>query len=114
MKITRVHIGELIREKVEQNGISKAKFAELLHIQRQNIEKTVFLKHSIDTDLLCRICETLECNFFDYYRDEDERCNKINYKQELKAKLIVELGKEKQDKVFKFVFGENNIELLNK
>lgn len=114
MKINRVNIGQLIREKVEQKGISKAKFAELLHIQRQNIEKTVFQKCSIDTDLLCRISEVLDCNFFNYYKDKDEKCNKIDYRQELRAKLTIELGTEKQDRTFRFVFGENNIEIFNK
>lgn len=48
---------------MDENGLSKAKFAELLGIARQNIEKTVFQKHSLDTDLLCNISEVLNCNF---------------------------------------------------
>lgn len=114
MKINRVNIGEIIREKVEQSGMSKAKFAEAIGVQRQNIEKTIFAKHGIDTDMLCNISEVLGCNFFDYYIQGSAECNKMNYKQELKAKLTIELGEEKQDKIFRFVFGENNIEILNK
>lgn len=63
MKINRLNIGEEVRKKVEESGLSKAKFAELLGIARQNIEKTVFQKHSLDTDLLCNISEVLNCNF---------------------------------------------------
>lgn len=63
MKINRLNIGEEVRRKVEESGLSKAKFAELLGIARQNIEKTVFQKHSLDTDLLCNISEVLNCNF---------------------------------------------------
>lgn len=111
MRIKRVNIGEIIRNKVEVSGMSKAKFAESVGIQRQNIEKTVFSKHSIDTDLLCNICEVLDCNFFEYYSSNEVVCNKINYKQELKAKLTIELGEERKDKVFRFVFGENDIEI---
>ena len=44
MKINRLNIGEEVRRKVEESGLSKAKFAELLGIARQNIEKTVFQK----------------------------------------------------------------------
>ena len=115
MKIRRNNIGDIIREKVDEAGMSKAKFAENLGIARQNIDKTVFLKHSIDTDLLCRISEVLNCNLFDYYIDEDG-CNKVDYslRRELKAKLTIEMGEEKQDRLFRFVFGENNIEILNK
>lgn len=115
MKINRLNIGEEIRKKVEERGMSKAKFAELLGIARQNIEKTVFQKHSLDTDLLCNISEVLNCNFFDYYKS-NILCNKIDYieQKEIKATLTIEMGAEKKEQILRFVFGENNIEILNK
>ena len=76
MNINRLNIGEEVRKKVDENGLSKAKFAELLGIARQNIEKTVFQKHSLDTDLLCNISEVLNCNFFDYYKSDSPSKNK--------------------------------------
>lgn len=42
MKINRLNIGEEVRKKVDESGLSKAKFAELLGIARQNIEKQYF------------------------------------------------------------------------
>ena len=115
MRIERVNIGEIIREKVEASGMSKAKFAESLNIARQNIEKTVFQKHSIDTDLLTSISEVLGCNLFDYYRGEGE-CNNSDYmrcRKEVKAHLTIEMGEEKQDKTIRFIFGENEVKILN-
>ncbi|WP_418946345.1 helix-turn-helix domain-containing protein [Phocaeicola coprocola] len=115
MKINRLNIGEEVRKKVEERGMSKAKFAELLGIARQNIEKTVFQKHSLDTDLLCNISEVLNCNFFDYYKS-DILCNKIDYTKtkEIKATLTIEMGAEKKEQILRFMFGNNNIEILNK
>lgn len=115
MKINRLDIGQEVRKKVEESGMSKAKFAELLGIARQNIEKTVFQKHSLDTDLLCKISEVLNCNFFDFYKS-DEMCNLGDYKQkqEVKAVLSIEFGAEKKEQVFRFMFGDNNVEILNK
>lgn len=115
MKINRLNIGEEVRRKVEERGMSKAKFAELLGIARQNIEKTVFQKHSLDTDLLCNISEVLNCNFFDYYKSSTS-CNKIDYtnQKEIKATITIEMGAEKKEQILRFVFGENNIEILNK
>lgn len=115
MKIQRVDIGSIIRELVESKGMSKAEFAKTVGIARQNIEKTVFQKASLDTDLLCRISEELDCNLFDYFLTDDT-CNKKNYstKKEVKAVLSIEMGAEKKEQVMKFVFGENNIEILNK
>lgn len=115
MKINRLNIGQEIRKKVEERGMSKSKFAELVGIARQNIEKTVFQKHSLDTDLLCNISEVLDCNFFDYYKTDFD-CNKTDYKcrQEVKAVLSIELGTERKEQVLRFMFGDNNIEILNK
>ncbi len=113
MKINRVHIGEIIKQIVDERKMSKASFAQSLNIQRQNIDKTVFTKNSLDTDLLCRISEVLNCNLFKYYID-DELCN-TNTLHEIKAVLTIEMGAEKQDKKLRFVFGENNLEMnINK
>lgn len=42
MEIKKVNLGELIRKKVEESGLTQAKFAELIGLQRQNVKKTVF------------------------------------------------------------------------
>lgn len=112
MKIKRVNLGEIVREKVEAKGWSKAKFSEYLGIARQNVEKTIFQKHSLDSDMICNISEVLGCNLFDYFIDQDAS-NEKDYKvrHELKAKLTIELGEETQDRTYKFVFGENKIEI---
>ena len=113
MKIERVDIGRSIRERVVENGISNAAFARMINIQRQNVEKTVFSKNSIDTDLLILISDVLDYNFFQLYQPEED-CNKKDYSQrEVKATLTVEFGEKKQDRTFKFLFGDNNIEIVD-
>jgi len=106
MKLERFNLGKLIKEKVEEKGISQAQFAREIGLQRQNVVKTVFEKNSIDTNLLCVISEVLECNFFDYFKS-----NNSDDKTELKATITIELGKEKKDRTVRFVFGENDIKL---
>lgn len=107
MKIKRINIGEIIRDKVLEKGISKAAFAKSIGIQRQNIEKTVFERISLDTELLCRISEQLECNLFSYYQNEDG-CNTtdydINRTKRLKATVTIDIEDIKQEKVIEFVF----------
>lgn len=110
MKMNRVNLGEIIHQIVREKGWSDAEFAKNLNIARQNIKKTVFEKHSLDTDLLCSICEVLDCNLFDYF----SACNQNDYPQtpkEIKAKITIEMGAEKQDKTFRFVFGQNKVEI---
>lgn len=82
-------------QKVEESGMSKAKFAELVGIARQNVEKTVFSKHSLDTDLLCRISEVLDCNFFDYYRSDTE-CNTKDYTMPVNLRAVLTILTDKQ------------------
>jgi len=106
MKIERINIGEIIREKVTEKGLSDAEFARSVGIARQNVKKTVFEKASLDTNLLCEISEVLECNLFDYFKS-----NNADDKTELKATITIELGKEKKDRTLKFTFGDNNIKL---
>jgi transcriptional regulator with XRE-family HTH domain len=112
MKINRVNIGEMIKNKVAEKGISDAAFAKSINIQRQNIKKTIFSKNSVDTDLLILISEILDFDFFQYYR-KDDISNTKDYR-EVKGVLSVEFGTEKKDQVFRFVFGENNLEISNK
>jgi transcriptional regulator with XRE-family HTH domain len=109
MKIERVNLGEIVRQKVEEKGLSQAEFAKRIGIARQNVVKLVFAKASLDTNLVCRISEELGCNLFDYFKS-----NTANDKTELKATITIEIGKEKKDRTVRFVFGENDIEILNK
>lgn len=118
MKYERVYIGEVIRQVVAERGMSSLAFAKLIGKQRQNMEISIYKKASLDTGLLVLISEALNYDFFKYYRpvdQEGEDCNK-NYDNEdnLKATLTIELKKEKKDQVLKLVFGENNLEILNK
>lgn len=57
-----IHIGSLIKEKVEERGLSISDFARLLHYERTNIYK-IFKRRSIDVDLLIRISHVLEYDF---------------------------------------------------
>lgn len=106
MNIERVNLGELILAKVNEKKLSKAKFAESVGIARQNVDKTVFAKHGLDTDLLCVISEVLDFNFFQCFAP----CNKNDY-NEVKATITIEMGAEKHKKSFKFKLGDNEVKV---
>lgn len=107
MKMNKVNLGEVVRQIVEGKGLTKAEFAKSIGIQRQNIEKTVFAKHSLDTDLVCKINESLDCNLFDYYTKGNTNDDIRN----VVANLTIRLGSEAHDKTFVFQFGKNNVEI---
>lgn len=51
-------IGELIREKVEESGMTITEFAKRIHTSRRNVYQ-IFSKNSIDTDTLHNIAKVL-------------------------------------------------------
>jgi len=87
-----------------------AYFAQSIDSQKQNVERKVFSQKGIDTELLIKISEVLNFNFFDCYKS-DSKSNYFRVQKELKATLTIEMGEEKQDKTFSFLFGENNIKI---
>ena len=58
-----MHIGSLIRQKVDEKGITVVRFAEQLACTRANVYK-IFSKKSIDTDTLMRVSVILDFDFF--------------------------------------------------
>ncbi len=69
-----IHIGSLIKEKMEERVLSVSDFAHALHYERTNIYK-IFKRSSIDVDLLLRISEVLAYDFLRevYLADEPRR-----------------------------------------
>ena len=69
-----IHIGSLIKEKMEERGLSVSDFAHALHYERNNIYK-IFKRSSSDVDLLLRISEVLAYDFLRevYLADEPRR-----------------------------------------
>lgn len=112
MKIQEIDLGGFILNLLQEKGISKGEFADRIGIKRQNANRDIFEKKSLDTNLVRRISEYLDYNLFTLFLDD----NQYDYikKQELKATLTIVMGKEKQDKSFHFVFGENNVEIKDK
>jgi transcriptional regulator with XRE-family HTH domain len=63
-----VHIGEIIRQRFEESGLSKTAFAKKINKSSQNVY-TIFKRKSIDTFLLQQIGEALQHDFFQYFYD---------------------------------------------
>lgn len=58
-----IHIGELIKARLEQVERSPGWLARRINCDRTNIYK-IFQRQSIDTELLARISKALEYDFF--------------------------------------------------
>ena len=62
------HIGHLIRQEVERQGLTVVALARKLSCSRTNIYK-IFDRQSIDTDQLFRISSLLHTDFFHIYSE---------------------------------------------
>lgn len=66
-KTEGIHIGKIIRAQLEAVGMGKSEFGRRLNTSPQNVFG-IFKRDSIDTNLLKRIGEVLNHNFFSYYQ----------------------------------------------
>lgn len=64
----RIHIGNLIHDKLKEDGRSGTWLAEKINCNGSNISK-ILKRPSINIDLLLDISLALEKNFFLYYSD---------------------------------------------
>ncbi len=67
-----MHIGQLIKQKMEEEGKTVSWLARNLSYCRTNVYK-IYDKKSIDTDLLMRISALLEYNIFLDYTNEFDK-----------------------------------------
>jgi hypothetical protein len=61
-----IHIGQMIKTRLEETGMKKSEFARRINRTSQNVYD-IFQRKSIDTDLLSTISHILDCNFFEPY-----------------------------------------------
>jgi plasmid maintenance system antidote protein VapI len=59
-----IHIGKLIKEKLDEKKMTKAEFARRIHIHRSTVY-LLFEQKSIDVELLLAISKVLEYNFIE-------------------------------------------------
>ena len=71
-----IHIGQLIRQKQEEKGISISEFARNIHCDRSNIYN-IYSRNSIDIELLISISKALDFDFIsNYYLPHNTNDNK--------------------------------------
>jgi predicted transcriptional regulator len=77
-----VHIGALIKQKLEDSKMSPLTFANKINCCRTNIYR-IFKSKSIDIDQLILISEVLDYDFLSCYYCTEDRNNKENDKLSL-------------------------------
>ena len=68
----RIHVGELIKERLKEEGKSVVWLAQELGCHRTNVYN-IFEKSSLDTNILRRISIVIQHNFFEYLQDDTQK-----------------------------------------
>jgi len=64
-----IHLGKIIRQTLRQQGRSVTWLARQLPCDRSNLYK-IFSKHTLDTEILYRISQLLDTDFFALFSDQ--------------------------------------------
>jgi len=107
-----IKIGERIKEVVKSKKIHVTELAKALGTERSNLYN-IFRRRSIDTDLLKKIGQYVE---YDFFQDllEPETVKKIAIKENVKkSKIFLEIDLS-EDEIIKIGFAEKILKILKK
>ena len=65
-----IHIGQLIKEKVTEKRLSQEALGKMINTTKQNVGN-IYKRRSIDTQLLLKLCNVLEFDFFEAFYTEE-------------------------------------------
>lgn len=97
-----IHIGNQIKQLLEEKGLSISEFARRINFSRENVY-SIFKRQTLDTGLLQKINKVLDYDFFQYYdanakvstvREDDTVVYKISTSKTKLLKAISSLQKE--------------------
>lgn len=61
--LKEIHLGEAIRKRVEEIGITKTEFGRRIGVPQQHVNR-IFERDTMETKRLIKVCRALEFNFF--------------------------------------------------
>lgn len=83
--IMSLHIGEEIKKVFDKSGMKVQAFADKINYSRQNVNG-IFKRSSLDTDLLLKISNVLNHDFFTLYVKQENILNEHQEKYHTKSK----------------------------
>ena len=96
-----LHIGKLIKDKLQEQQVSVIKFASKINTTRENVYG-IFKRKSIDTEMLIKISIALQFNFFTIISDSTN-----TYLNKPDNALNNEVSKSNIIKEYDFIIREN-------
>lgn len=105
-------IGQIIEERVRASKMEITTFAKAINSERSNVYN-IFKRDSIDTELLKKIGQVLDYDFFIHFLD-NETIEKIKISDSIKkSKILIEIEMSETE-IMKIGFEEKILQILNK
>jgi len=99
---------------METRGLNQIDLAEYCGISESAVNKYLNLQNALSIDNLSKMASGLGLRVIDIITYPVVLKNESKDEDPVEAFLQLRLTKDKKDQVLKLVFGENNIEILNK
>ena len=100
---------------LRDNDIAQARMAEYAGTTPSQFSKILSGQVKLTLEQISRIATSLSMSEIDIITYPDKYVKQSEKQSEpVEAVLQIKLQKEKKDQVLKFVFGENNLEILNR
>lgn len=93
----------------EKHNFSQDQMAEKMNITQSKYARFESGRTKTDLETLINFCDKLNLSLKEFFVYPDKLQQNNN---DLKAILQIELREDKKDQVLKFIFGDNNLELL--
>lgn len=94
-----VNIGKIIEDEFNASGLQVSYFAQKINTSKRNVYN-IFKRKSLDTNLLLKISEILEKDFFSIYSDKLKKTeNGIDILNDRRKKYDIETQEKKKIKV---------------
>ena len=105
-----------IRKIIKDRDISKKTFGEYVWTGASQFSKILNGEVQLSLRQISNIATNIGLREIDLftYPDIYEKAHKRDFSEEVRAMLTIELSQRKKEQVLKLVFGENNLEILNK
>lgn len=107
-------IADNVRKAMKDAGSYQARLALEADISEKSLSKILNGEQKMTLDYLSKIAKALSLREIDLFTYPDRYVCADDSRIPTEVLLQLRLTKEKKDQVLKLVFGENNIEILNK
>lgn len=112
---SKIHpVIDKLRKIINDKGLTQAAMAEYAGTTGSQFSKILSGEVQISLWQLSNIATNLNMDIIDIFTYPEKYISNKDLNNDITASLTIQLKKEKKDQVLKLVFGDNNLDILNK